>query len=487
MARFFVGSLLGAGLVILGNVVACGSSDVDSGDKSGEGGAATSSSNGSGGNGTTTSTSNSSSTSSSKASSTTNASSSAASSGASGGMGGAATTASSSSGQGTGGAGGSIALPAPPQVVQSNPPGPVVSSPKVQLIAYASDTYLSDVEAAVTELSQTATWSQQTSEYGVGALTVLPTITIPGTPPATLDDNSGDPTPFEQTLVNNTSGANPAWGAADASTIYLFVLPQGTQIDSGGLCCDNNEGYFGYHWSTTVSGVDIPYAVVCNCANFVEPPLTALDDVTTTITHELAEAATDPFTNNPAFAQEDDAHVVWEYGSFGAEIADMCQNNTDSNYTPPGSTYMVQRSWSNAAALAGTNPCVPVPATGPYFNAYPVLPDMITINDYNGDPVTTQGVKIPVGQTKTIDILMHSEAPTSGPWDVAVYDLSSYIGDTAKDATQLTLDKTSGVDGDVLHLTIKVLKKDTILGGEGFVLESTLGGQDNLWYAAIGN
>ena len=147
------------------------------------------------------------------------------------------------------------------------------------------------------------------------------------------------------------------------------------------------------------------------------------------MSHELDEAATNPFVNSqPAFGQVDDPHTIWDIGTFGGEVADMCQNNSDSNYTPPGSTYMVQRSWSNAAAKAGTNPCVPVPATGPYFNSYPTLPDMVTLTagSPSGGPITTEGVKIPVGQSRTIDVVLHSEAATSGPWTVAVQDLSQY-------------------------------------------------------------
>ena len=120
---------------------------------------------------------------------------------------------------------------------------------------------------------------------------------------------------------------------------------------------------------------------------------------------------------------------IWEEGSFGGEVADMCQDNDDSNYLPPGSTYTVQRSWSNAAATAGTNPCVPVPATGPYFNSYPTLPDQVTLTagSPSGGPITTTGVNIPLGQSRTIDVVLHSEAPTSGPWTVTAYDSSANI------------------------------------------------------------
>jgi hypothetical protein len=405
------------------------------------------------------------------------------------GSGGAQTTTGTGTGTSTGaGAGGEAGVDAP-QVVNLSPQGPVLTAPKVLLIGYTVDSFLPDVEHQLVELTHTQTWAQQTSEYGVGPLTILPTISIPGTPPATLDDNSGAPPPFEATLASNTSGSDPAWGAADPSTIYLFLLPQGTQVNSGGLCCDPDVGYFGYHGEAPVGSSNVAYAVICNCPDFVEAPLTALDDVTTTVTHELAEAATDPFyVDQPAFAQEDNAHVIWEVGSFGGEVADMCQDNSDSNYTPPGSTYMVQRSWSNAAAKAGKNPCVPVPATGPYFNAYPTLPDMVTLTGGNAldnaGSVVTEGVKIPIGGTKTIDVVLHSDGPTSGPWQVTVQDLTEFSG--GKAATKVSLDAASGSDGDVLHLTIKVLGVDSSFGGEGFVLSSTLGQQQNLWFGAVG-
>ncbi len=402
----------------------------------------------------------------------------------SGGTGGAGGTSTSS----TTGSGGAVAAQTdPPQVVKTLANGLVLTSPKVQYIGYQEDTLAPDVEAFLTELTKTQTWAEQTSEYGVGPLTVLPAILIAGTPPATLDDNTGNVTPFEKTLAANLSGTNPVWGAADPSTIYLFVLPSGTQVNSGGLCCDPSSGYYGYHAQAPVGSGNVAYAMVCNCPAFVTPQLTALDNVTTTVSHELAEASTNPlYSSDEAYGAEDNPHAIWYTGTFGGEVADMCQNPSDSNYLPSGSTYMVQRSWSDAAAKAGTNPCVPVPPTGPYFNSYPTMTDQITLTAGSqfGTAVTTTGVKIAVGATRTIDVVLHSEAPTSGPWTVAVQDLSEYIGDTA--ATTVSLDKTSGSDGDVLHLTIKVLSVDKNFGGEGFVLSSTLNGQNNMWYGAVG-
>jgi hypothetical protein len=225
----------------------------------------------------------------------------------------------------------------------------------------------------------------------------------------------------------------------------------------------------------------VSYAVICECGAQPGDPFTPLQEVTATVSHELVESATDPYTfSNPAFSQTDDNNAIWTIAT-GGELADMCENNADANLIPAGSTYAVQRSWSNAAAQAGQNPCVPAPSA-PYFNSYPILPDNVTLN-YGGDWVT-RGVIIPVGMTKTIDIVLSSTAPTSGPWTIAAWDMNDFLGNPPN--TTLTLDKTTGVSGDVVHLTITVKSYDPAFGGAGFMIESTLDGQDNLTMGAVG-
>jgi hypothetical protein len=315
----------------------------------------------------------------------------------------------------------------------------------------------------------------------VGAFTVLPTITLTTAPPAMFDDNTGDPTPFEQNLAAQLSGPSPAWGAADPSTMYLFLLPLGTDINSAGTCCND---FLGYHYEAAVGSGSVPYGITCHCPMAMGDPLTPLEWVTTTVIHEMVEMATDPFfVSNPAYAENDDAHFIWTIAS-GGEISDMCEYNTDSNVTPPGATYMIQRSWSDAAAKAGKDPCVPAATTEPYFNSVPVLPDTLSLN-YYGQPVTTKAVTIPVGQSKTIDLQLWSEAATAGPWTVTAWDLNDYLGGAKN--LDVSLDKSTGKNGDTLKLTIKVLSKDQSYGGEGFVIVSDLNGQENLSMGAVGN
>ncbi len=386
------------------------------------------------------------------------------------GAGGMGTTTSSSSA--------TVTHPALPQVADLG--GPVLTAPKVQPLAWGSDANLTQIEAFLQELTKTTFWSDTTSEYKVGALTVLPTIMIGATAPTTTTD-----TDLTSELVTNITGTSPIWGAADPSTIYLFLIPQGTTIGdpSGGYGC---QDYDGYHDEIAYSGSKtVPYAVGCSCPGFDGPAVTPIQERTVAISHELVEAATDPFPNTkPAYGQEDDADIVWTLAT-GGEVADMCEFNLDSYVVPPGSTYMIQRSWSNKAAKAGTNPCVPVITTDPYFNSFPVLPDMLALAG-GGVTIHTPGVKIPVGSSKTIDIDLFSDAPTSGPWKLEVIDGEYAALGASTPYLQLTLDKSSGQSGDTVHLTIKVLKADTQYGMEPFILSSTLNGQNNLWMGAVG-
>jgi hypothetical protein len=353
--------------------------------------------------------------------------------------------------------------PALPQVVTYG--GPVLTKPKIQPIAYASDVALADMNGFLQELEHSSYWTDTTSEYGVGPVTVLPTITLTDPPPATISDAT-----LAANLAANTSGLLPAWGPADSSTIYLFMLPTNSiESDSQGSCC---SGYDGYHSETASGSVPVAYAVSCACPGFDGANVTDIQERTVNASHELVESATDPFPfTNPAWGAEDDADIVWTLATVG-EVGDMCEFNNDAYYVPPGATYMIQRTWSNAAAKRLTNPCIPVSAPGPYFNTAPSL-DAVQYSIPGGGSVATRGLTIPIGQTKTIDVTFFSAAPMPGPWRITAFDYAYLLGDSAN--LELSLDQRTGRNGDTVHLTIKVLSQNSSLGGEAFVLYSEYG------------
>jgi hypothetical protein len=267
-------------------------------------------------------------------------------------------------------------------------------------------------------------------------------------------------------LATNTSGANPVWGAADPNVIYLFVIPGGSTVVNGkATCCDE---FGGYHDEVSSGTVTIPYAVGCTCPGFLGFTFTGLQVRTAAISHELVETATDPFPfSNPGYQSVDRADIIWESVT-GGELTDMCAINDDGYYVPPGSKYMVARSWSNAAAKKVQNPCVPHTTTAPYFNSFPIMENIPIVNA----TYQTRGVNIPIGQSKTIEIKLFSTAATKNTWAVSAVDWDSWFFGTAP-SLGLMLDNSEGRNGDTMHLTITPKRSD--LGFEAFIIISHYG------------
>jgi hypothetical protein len=151
----------------------------------------------------------------------------------------------------------------------------------------------------------------------------------------------------------------------------------------------------------------------------------------------------------------------------------------------------VQRIWSNRLAGGSHNPCAPDSAGEPYFNSAPVLTDRVLIQNAGaGFDHALEGVTIPVGHSKTIEVDLFSDAPTGGPWTVAAIDAIALATRTVP-SMAFAWDRTEGVNGDRLHLTISVGQSSSIggqsLGGNIFVIESKLGSVRHLWPGAVGN
>jgi hypothetical protein len=230
----------------------------------------------------------------------------------------------------------------------------------------------------------------------------------------------------------------------------VFYPSTVTVSQGGGASCN---AFYGYHGDYLLSGTTyVTYSVVAQCPPF--PNSSAIDSIASIASHELVEAATDPLAiDNPAFLQPDPADIAWAVPA-GGELGDMCAGYGNVFYKPSDVPYLVQRTWSNKAAAAGHDPCQPDGNT-PYFNAAAVLTETVAV-----DTVNAKGINIPVGGTGTVELELYSDAPTSGPWTVQAVDLSSLFGGPQQlDATFAGQMTASGVNGDKLTLTIKVLSQ----------------------------
>jgi hypothetical protein len=229
-----------------------------------------------------------------------------------------------------------------------------------------------------------------------------------------------------------------------------------------------------------------------------------MDVLTVAESHELIEAATDPYPggNSAAYVQVDNAHIYWDTAQGGSEIADMCENDPEAydNLIPGLTNYYVQRYWSNASIKAGHDPCVPELANTVFFQSVPELSTTVNINAGTGGNVNAKGVHIPVGQTGTVTIDLYSDGVTPD-WQVWVQDYTTwaqYPPVFCQSATEcngstmnITLSAGSGNNGDKITATINPTTAPTMFPGSGydiFVVTSTQAstGNQHFWFGLVG-
>ncbi len=366
---------------------------------------------------------------------------------------------------------------APPQVVTYG--GPVLASPKFVPVFFSNDdpTFVSQLEDFVSKVGGTAYWTAAVSEYGVGPGTGLAPIELAEAAPATIDD-----TAIQTWLQGKLTAAGTVFPASDPNTVYVLHYPESTTITLQGSSSCNSFG--GYHSNFQLGSANVAYAVVPRCSSF--GALMGIDAVTGAESHELAEAATDPYPESdvPAYATIDDGHIYWERVLGGGEVGDMCAQFPQAFTKFPELDYTVQRIWSNKAAKAGHDPCQPpFPGEPAYYNAAPNLTDTIHTT-FQGQMISVKGVEIALGDTKTIDLDLFSDGAV-GPWTVEALDLSSAFNPNAPVELETSLDATQGENGQKLHLTLTV-KAAGHRGTETFLLVSKLNGNENWWIGIVG-
>jgi hypothetical protein len=381
--------------------------------------------------------------------------------------------------QGAADGGGFVAAPHGPLPQIVNLGGPILHTPHVVPVFFGDDPLRAEIDAYLQDLANSSYWKAITAEYGVSRLVVDPSVVVSAAAPSVIHEATASDW-FGQ-LVKQ---AGAAWPTLTASKVYAIYPPSGTvvTVPYEPNVCKNGLGGGGFHESTVINGLHVPFAIAARCST--PPGQTDLDVYSATMSHELIEAVTDPVVATPAFIQTDNDHAAFQIGTWG-ELCDLCEFAPQTEFRPSGIQGLSQRCWSNFAAAAGHDPCVPA-ISQPYFNAVPVVSDTVSTT-WSGYTFAAQGVRIPVGQTKTIEVDPFSDAPTPD-WTVKAIDYASTFGGGAP-ALQLELDHPTGNNGTKLQLTITVLRTDDNYGGEVFVLESI--GADGVmrsyWNGIIGS
>lgn len=135
-----------------------------------------------------------------------------------------------------------------------------------------------------------------------------------------------------QKMLQDQIASNSAFPQPSANTLYFVFFPPGVKVIQGGS--GSCTAFCGYH--NDINGeifyAAMPYPSCSGCVGSMQ----LIDALTTTTSHELCEAITDPIPGQG-----------W-YDDTNGEIGDICawQTKQLGNYT-------VQREWSNKA-----NACV---------------------------------------------------------------------------------------------------------------------------------
>ncbi len=349
----------------------------------------------------------------------------------------------------------------------ANNGGPILANPRIVPVFFKDDDMANDLEDFVASMGCTDYWRSAVGEYGVGDALAAPAVHLPDAAPTKITD-----TQIESMLSKMITA-----GTLEAPTkdsVYTLFFPETTTITEQGA--ESCQAFGGYHTDITVSGKHVAYAVIPRCDGFAG--LSTMDALTGSTSHEIIEAATDPYNKeDPAFAYVDADHLAYVF-VIGGEAGDLCAQEPDAFFQPDNYPFTVQRNWSNVQAHAGGNPCRPK-GTSPFFTAAITLPDPVNLFGTGA-----RGVNVPVGGSRVVDVDLYSEQPAA-TIEVQAFDASQALG--ANGSSSYSLDKNSGKSGDTLHLTITT-PAGAPTDPEIFALYVRIGGRARLAFAgAVGH
>lgn len=278
----------------------------------------------------------------------------------------------------------------PPQMPAGS--GRVLATPQIVTVTFAKDGLSSKIQAFGDFIVQ-SDWLKTTgAEYGVGPGEHVAKVELTEDAPAQIGTFEVDG--WLLTRIKNGTIPSPP-NPSDNDWLYMIYFPSGTKVgDPGSAGCVD---YGAYHTDLTSSSLRVAYAVMPRCGSI---------DLFVGASHELHEAATDPYPNaSPAyrFFKADDP---WTY--LGGETGDSCFILSTSE-----GGYDLTRVYSSVAAAAGKDWCIPAP-DAPMFGVYP-SPSGVS----KGKP----------GDTIQVVLEGWSDADL-GPFNLDVYPMSGYFNPT---------------------------------------------------------
>ena len=334
-----------------------------------------------------------------------------------------------------------LALPLHPPLPQLFPHAGVVL-PNINLVTvtFPAYPYVNDA-GAFGDFVFTSKWFPTVlSEYGVKSGKHVGKFALKEMAPMSLTD-AGVKTLIAKHIDDGTLPA------PKSGFLYMLYFPSTSVISdggSGGVTGSSCNTFAGYHGAASHMGTNYCYAVIADCGN-------GADDITNTASHELAEAATDPFPDGPrdGYFIDADPNDPWQIES-GQENGDLCEYESGIRE----SAVMLQRSWSNAEAAAGRDPCIPSGDVD-YANVFAVPAGVPTVSP--GDQISFS--------------LMGWTSGSAQRWDIKI-NQASFV-DYSPNEQQAQLSAAQISPGETVTLTMTVPMDAKSGAVEGVLVEST--------------
>ena len=343
-----------------------------------------------------------------------------------------------------------------------------IDAPVVVPVYFADEASQTGIDGALSAWVASRYFLSSVGEYGVRSGSMGTSIALTESAPASPAFSD-----VEAWLASKLDGSHAEFGPVDAATlkekIFVLFYPASTVVHAfdGSASC---ASWFSAHLGVTLaSGAVASYVIAPRCP--AAPGETELDTLTSPTTAMIVSAATDPIPSSTpktwGWANFDADHAA--FATPGPEVGTAC--SAYKGIKPPGLDVTIARTWSNAAAAQYHEPCVPAKDTQPYFVAAAAATDDVKLGSD-----TTKGVKVAAGASAKIPLELFSDAATSGPWTVTATSFDPAYG--------VSLDRSSGSNGDVLQLT--VTNSGASSAPAVLQLDSHLGTRHVVWFVVTG-
>jgi hypothetical protein len=351
--------------------------------------------------------------------------------------------------------------------------GTILSAPHIITITVDGDSMRADLERFGTVITTTKWWDAVRAGYcdSTGACVgqgdagdPVHLATTDFTTQAFTDSSQGGAATLQDFITSLISSGK--FPAPTANTLYAIYLPSDSYTVNldGSTSCGEFGGYHNSYGYPGVAATGTAAAIPAATVQYALVPRCGAEEITTVAaSHEFIEAATDPHVGSgTAYYMQDQ---LWSLE--GGEVGDLCVTQDNSDEVQE-SGFSVQRSWSNTAAKASHDPCVPAPAGDIYFNVAP-----------KDETITAK-----VGDTKTIQLTAFSDAPIAD-WEIHGTDYAQEFG--GSQSLSFAFDKTTVNNGTKINMTITVVAAPPtqFQGAALFSIGSKSGTTTHRWPGAV--